>query len=372
MRRKNQSNQKYIYLGKITSNKRHNKFHSFQSESKKLDAFSIALKIFFILTLIRIFIRFKINERKLKNKIKINKEDFSFKNELSNNYINNSFIILSHICEDCGLLSHYNKFLSCLSNILKEGRIPIVNLIRFPNIFNRFNDSSLSLDQNPWEYFFKQPFGYNLKDVITYAKHIRQYECSGYKRPSQDTIFNNNFYRYYWNSLYNTYFPIKDEIIKEADIIRNELFKKSENVLGILLRGTDFIAIRPKKHYIQPEPEIVFNDVDKFNEANNYDYYFLVTEDNIIRNKFINKYKNKLKYLKLKETFNYDYNNKEELAYNKNINGNIKLMKSYLINIIILSKCIDVICGRTNGSVLAFIITKGFRNIKAYDFGKYK
>ena len=79
-----------------------------------------------------------------------------------------------------------------------------------------------------------------------------------------------------------------------------------------------------------------------------------------------------MKYLKLKETFNYDYNNKEELAYNKNINGNIKLMKSYLINIIILSKCIDVICGRTNGSVLAFIITKGFRNIKAYDFGKYK
>ena len=372
MRRKNQSYQKYIYLGKITSNKRYNKFQPITSESKKLKTLNGIFKLFVILIFASIFIKLKINERRFKQKKKINKEDYSFKNQLSNNYINNSFIILSHICEDCGLLSHYNKFLSCLSNILKEGRIPIVNLIKFPNIFNGFNESSLSLEQNPWEYFFKQPFNYSLKDVKTYSKHIKEYECCVYKRPSQDIIFNNNFYRFYWNNLYNTYFPIKDEIIKEAEIIKNELFQKSENVLGILLRGTDFIALRPKKHYIQPEPEIVFNDVDKFNEENNYDYYFLVTEDNIIRNKFINKYKDKLKYFKSKETFNYEYNNKEILAYNKKINGNLQLMKNYLINIIILSKCIDIICGRTNGSVLAFIITKGFRHVKAYNLGKYK
>ncbi len=47
-------------------------------------------------------------------------------------------------------------------------------------------------------------------------------------------------------------------------------------------------------------------------------------------------------------------------------------MKDYIINIIILSKCIDIICGRANGSVMAFIITKGFRNVKAYNLGKYK
>ena len=372
MRRKNQSYQKYIYLGKITSNQRYNKFQPITSESKKLITLNRIFKIFVILIFARIFIKLKINEKKFKQEKKINKEEHSFKNQLSNNYINNSFIILSHICEDCGLLSHYNKFLSCLSNILKEGRIPIVNLIKFPNIFNGFNESSLSLEQNPWEYFFKQPFNYSLKDVKTYSKHIKEYECCVYKRPSQDIIFDNNFYRFYWNNLYNTYFPIKDEIIKEADIIKNELFQKSENVLGILLRGTDFIALRPKKHYIQPEPEIVFNDVDKFDEENNYDYYFLVTEDNIIRNKFINKYKDKLKYFKSKEAFTYEYNNKEILAYNKKINGNLQLMKNYLINIIILSKCIDIICGRTNGSVLAFIITKGFRHVKAYNFGKYK
>ena len=80
-----------------------------------------------------------------------------------------------------------------------------------------------------------------------------------------------------------------------------------------------------------------------------------------------------MKYLETNLSFGYDYKcGKARLAYNKNINGNINFMKNYLINIIILSKCIDIICGRTNGSVMAFIITKGFRNIKAYNLGSYK
>ena len=76
-----------------------------------------------------------------------------------------------------------------------------------------------------------------------------------------------------------------------------------------------------------------------------------------------------MKYLKTNSTFKY--NNTKILAYNKEIIGNLEFMKVYLINMIILSKCIDIICGRTNGAVFAFIITKGFRNIRVYNYGKY-
>ena len=79
-----------------------------------------------------------------------------------------------------------------------------------------------------------------------------------------------------------------------------------------------------------------------------------------------------MKYLETNLSFGYNYESrKERLAYNKNINGNFNFMKDYLTNIIILSKCIDFICGRTNGSSMAFIISKGFRNVKAYHFGNY-
>ena len=39
---------------------------------------------------------------------------------------------------------------------------------------------------------------------------------------------------------------------------------------------------------------------------------------------------------------------------------------------IILSKCIDIICAMTSGSLGVFIFTKGFRNSKVYNIGFYK
>ena len=56
----------------------------------------------------------------------------------------------------------------------------------------------------------------------------------------------------------------------------------------------------------------------------------------------------------------------------KIIKGNINYMKIYLINIIILSKCLDIISARTSGSIGAFIFSEGFRNIKVYFLGEYK
>ena len=91
----------------------------------------------------------------------------------------------------------------------------------------------------------------------------------------------------------------------------------------------------------------------------------------IIRKKFILEIGDKLKFLKTKDNIKYNYTNKDYLAYNNNIKG-INFTKIYLINIIILSKCIDIICSRTAGSVGAFIFTKGFRNIKVYYLGRYK
>ena len=46
-------------------------------------------------------------------------------------------------------------------------------------------------------------------------------------------------------------------------------------------------------------------------------------------------------------------------------------MKNYLINIIILSKCLDIITSRTSGSSGVFVLTKGFRHSKVYFLGTY-
>ena len=66
------------------------------------------------------------------------------------------------------------------------------------------------------------------------------------------------------------------------------------------------------------------------------------------------------------------YSKKQYLAYNIDFKINKEYNKIYLLNIIILSKCLDFLAARTTGSIGVFVLTKGFRNYKVYNLGHYK
>lgn len=286
-------------------------------------------------------------------------------------YNNNKFAILYYNKTNrWGLFAHYRQYIACIVQYLSLGYIPIVDLSSNPNIFNGFH--SCSFRKNPWEIFFNQPFGYKLENVIKKAKKIKYFECIKPHNIPLYYIFNNKVLLYYWQSIAKTYIPINNKIIKESNYIIKILFNNSKNILGVLLRGTDYLTIKPKGHPKPPDIELVFQDIKNMEKKNKYEYFFLTTEDEIIRNKFISKLGVKLKYFKYSKSINYNYKKNIRLGENKIIKGNIKFMKIYLINIIILSKCIDIISARTSGSIGAFILSKGFRNVKVYFFGEYK
>ena len=268
----------------------------------------------------------------------------------------------------------YLDFMSHIQDVLiyiiKKGYIPILDLSSFPNIFNRFNTNSVN--ENPWELFFNQPYGYQLKNIKKYAKYIKYINCYPKERPDTSNIFRNNSILKFWHNIAQKFTPIKNEIINEANRIKKNMFKGSSNILGILLRGTDYIYRKPKYHPVQPNPEIVIKDTKLFDEKYNYDYIFITTEDDLIREKFIKEFRIKLKFIIANKSIKYSYKEKQFLGFNKNINGNMNYTKVYLINIIILSKCLDIICSRTGGSIGAFIFSKGFRNAKIYFLGRYK
>lgn len=265
-------------------------------------------------------------------------------------------------------MAYYYFNLGCVHEYIINGYIPIIDLISHPNIFNGFNTN---ITKNPWEEFFYQPYKYTLLDVKNNAKNIKYIECiKGYNGPNFQ-IFNNFILAKFWHNFSNKYIPIKDEIIKESNRYFKFLFKNKKNILGVLLRGTDYIAKKPHHHSIQPSPEMVFKDIEKMRQKYKYDWIFITTEDDIIRKRFINKYGKKLKYIKSKTNINYDYKKKQMLAFNKNINGNIPYMKIYLINILILSKCLDIISSKTAGSMVTFILNERFRNKKVYELGHY-
>jgi hypothetical protein len=258
--------------------------------------------------------------------------------------------------------------LECINEYLKLGYIPIIDLSSFENIFNGFKLNSST--DNPWEKFFYQPFNYTLNDVKQKGKKIKIFNCESYFFPS-NIIFFNLTIRNFWHNLAKAYMPIKLEILKESNYIYKKLFNGSHNILGILMRGTDYISIKPPSHPIPPEPEMVIKDVKALIKNKAYNWIFITTEDDKIREIFKNTFGKKLKFLIYYKKINYNNTEKNFLAYNSIIKGNIEYIKIYLLNIIILSKCNDIICANTSGSIGAFILNNRYRFSKVYDLGYY-
>ena len=216
---------------------------------------------FSILFLVVIFIAYFVgsNEYRLPFKKRIN------------DYKNKKFVIFHRPeCPTCGLFSFFIIHLGCIHKFLLKGYIPIVDLQSFNNIYNRGNKSMY----NPWELFFCQPFNYSLEEVKKYAKNIKYLNCGGggLFKPDEINIYYNNYHINFWKNISNKYMPVKDEIMHEVKIIIKKLFGKSKNILGVKIRGTDYVKERLRGHSVQPNVEQVISDVKKFDLKYNYDF----------------------------------------------------------------------------------------------------
>lgn len=282
-------------------------------------------------------------------------------NNISNNISENKpFLIIQINYTTDNLFTYYNHYLGCILNAITMNYIPIFDLRSYPSIFNNF--SKVKLKKNPYEDYFDQPFNLTLKEILK-SKNYRKFNCHKHENFFLgDKIINNKESLDFWRVLAKKYMPIKEEIIKKALSIKSKLFNSSNNILGILPRGVDYLD-NITRNYIQPDIDLIFKDIKKFDIQNNYDYFFLVTDDNTIRLKFKNEFGRKLKYF-----FNYNLDDNNH-HFNENLN---RRMKTYLVNIIILTKCLDVIMSMSNGAIGSFILSKGFRNKIVYNFGFYK
>ena len=313
------------------------------------------------------------NSKKLCYKKDDNMEFYNNCNLIKKDYKNNKFAIISNPnMYTCGLFCYYNIYLSCVESLLIKGYIPIIDLTSFPNILNGFIANSSK--KNPWEYFFEQPYCYTLDEVIKKAKKIIYHKCTKVsKGPLFVDYFNKSLSIIFWSKIANNYLPIKKKLIIESNIIKYKLFHKSNNVLGVFIRGTDYITTKPKLHPIVPSIEKIINDIKKMDKKYNYDWIFINTEDIKIRKIIINEFGYKIKYLLPKNEIKYNYKDKK-LLYNYNkILGSNENLKNYILNMLILSKCIDIITCLTNGSVFVLIYNKGsFRYNHVYYLGLYK
>ena len=285
------------------------------------------------------------------------------------NYEFKKFAIISKENSICGLFAFYGYFLGCVNKYINEGYIPIVDLKSYPNGYNGFNTS---INYNPWELFFEQPYNYTMEEVLKNAKNIVYIKCEErIYRPDERIIYYNKDLIKFWRNIGKKYLPIKNEIQKESNIIIQKLFKNSSNVLGVKIRGTDYFKLKLKAHPIPPSLDLVVEGVKYLNSKNNYDWIFISSEDNNIKERFIKEFEKKIRLLNSKTKIDYNSTRDDYLIRNKEVNGNIEYATNYVMNIYILGKCTDIVMSRGSGGVGVILNSNGFRNSIYYNLGEY-
>ena len=198
-----------------------------------------------------------------------------------------------------GLLSLIYKQVIYIDYAKKNGYIPFVD---WKNYKTQYYDGK----NNVWNYFFKQPSGikeeevYNSKNVYLSGWTLKNINPLGL---FESEIFFNKKLKKMSYELLNKHLCFSDEVLtlveKEAKAL------DIDNCIGVYVRGTDYIKLRPSGEYVQPNVKQVEQQIEKF-IAQYHTCIFLVTEDGNIYDDLKNKFGEYVKIVSY-DSFIYDY-----------------------------------------------------------------
>lgn len=259
-----------------------------------------------------------------------------------------------------GLLSLLHKQVLYIDYAKRKGYIPYVD---WKNYKTQYYDG----ENNVWNYFFKQPSEISGKEVYS-SKNVY---LSGwtFKNINPLGLFESRIFfdkkiekRSYDVLISNLGFC--DEVLK---IVEEEAKNIGvDSCIGVYVRGTDYIRLKPSGEYIQPDikqvEEQIINFTNKYNAP-----IFLVTEDGDIYDSLISKFGTSIRIVSY-DSFIRNYDGKDVLSKSNVLDEDKKLRgQRYLVKMILLSRCKYLISSITQGSKFSYALNGG-RYIDEYIF----
>ena len=282
-----------------------------------------------------------------------------------------TYYIVRRRDENVGLFSNYLVFSGSVRHAIQRGYLPVIDMR------NYYNKSLMSPDmlgkENVWEWFFLQPFDVNLDKALKSDNVIMGNGDIAYNYPhiNEDFFTNKNGVLTEWRMLRKLgYLRIRPELQEDFVQYFNKLFSKEDRVLGVRIRGTDRIALRPNYYPVSPPVEYAVSTVERCLREWGCNKIYLSTEDQGIVTVF-EKYFGMRCVVSQQERPEYDgkgllveYGKKtKEALYRRG--------KEYLRDVVILSMCDSFITHRCSASVAVMMMSDGFENVLAFDFGEY-
>lgn len=267
-----------------------------------------------------------------------------------------------------GLLSLYITAIRKVDYAFKKGFIPVIDM---KNYKTQYSDGS----NNVWEWFFKQPNGVSLMDAYS---DIDSAILSGYKLRAEydESLFSEKIFNDKECNLksYNLMF----DNVGFSNTIEQRVKQELENIpvnqcIGVYLRGTDYVKLKPAGEHVQPTAEMMIEKIQEFRDKYNNPDIFLVTEDNEIYTKIKDAFQDAVKIVSY-DTFISNYKGNDFLSKSNVFKSDMRTVgENYLIKMILLSKCKYLVSSITCGSRVAF----GFNGNQyvdqfIFDLGKYE
>lgn len=274
------------------------------------------------------------------------------------------FVIRRAYCK-VGLFSHVMTNMGLVDYAVSKGYIPIIDM---QNGRNTYLEEDKVGKENAWEYYFRQPCGYGLED-IAHAKNVILSSglITSANRYPDFRIVQDQGQLDYWRRVFQKWFRITDEIQEELQKRKDRLFS-DRKVLGILARGTDYKASRPKGHPIQPTIQQIIAKAKEMLQTYSCEMIYLATEDADI-------------YEALKSVFGEQLKASDQKRYRTGANQNINDLREdgsryrsgreYLLSMMLLAQCNCLLAGNVGGTHGVLLMTNGFEGQYIFDLGMY-
>jgi len=252
---------------------------------------------------------------------------------------------------------------------MSQGCIPVI-------IENRKTEDSIL-----WRDFFinvsETVFGIDENTIINSDEYIYRGEC-----PESLSYYYDKHILYsiddetkVWNSLISRFIKLSDTLEQYIELdIKTHSINANES-LAVVLRGTDYLVLKPHLHPKQPKVSDVIEKIKSTISSGKYKSIFLVTEDYNYYDELVNEFGSDF----IKCVSNFDVSKKykqKDSGYIFDVvigveNERLQRSLQYLSPIIIASRCAGLIggnCGATEGIV--FFNTK-FTDYFIFDLGDY-
>ena len=224
-----------------------------------------------------------------------------------------------------------------------------------------------------WDTFFRQPFDSTAEQVTK--------ECdrtTGHYNFSFTMAWRPRELRR-WTRAYQALVHLNDETQQYVDADYSAIISEEDHVLGVLCRGTDYTAIRPKGHPRQPSVEQVIEEVRKQMQTGRYNKIYLATEDQRIAQQFEEAFPqqivtNRRQYFDEAFEAMYSKNNRLDIT-DVNLHrddANYWRGVQYLSSMMILSRCEALVAGNCGGTILALMMNDNrYRYTHVFNLGLY-